>query len=755
MASKVRQITIPVAFATNTKALDKAAGSFGKFGAAVAAVAAASVAAIAGIGVAATRMASDFEDSFAKIEGLVGVSKAQLGELEEAAARLGPQFGKSATEAADALFFITSAGLRGDAAITVLEASLKGAAIGLGETKTIADLATSAVNAYGESNLNGAQAVDVLTEAVRLGKLEPAELAGAMGQVLPMASNLGVSFQEVGAAMAGMSKTGTDASTAATQLRGIMNTLAKPTEGAKDQLEAMGLSAAGLRQQIRDEGLFATLETLTDAFDGNIEATTEVFGNVRALSGVLDLMGASVDDNRELFAQMTDEVGVLDDALAVTADTGLFKFARAMETARASLLPVGDMLLGIGGDLLDSFMPVIDQFGPVLQETFAALEEPLAALAAVLPTLIEAFLPLLPIMGDISVLVADLITALVPPFVALLELLIPVIDTLVSAFQPFISEILSMLSPLLTSVIEVLMPLVEQLLPIFTTLWEALTPVILEWIEAFLPIIEELLPGLVAITKLVVLPALQGLAEMMGVFLPAAFEMFQKLGLVPSADAMKGWAEGLGNIVSSLRTFIAERMNDIIGFLEMATNGAIDMVNKLIAAGKKLPGAAGRVFAGIKSLQHVTLDRVTIPGKYDNLMFPEVDVTGISDLGRRPGQVRNGPNNFANNIDTSTLAGLRELTSYRGFYTDSFGNTVFGNVTPFANGGIVTGPTLGMVGEAGPEAIIPLSRADRFGATYNITVNAGMGTDGGRLGEQIVKAIKRYERQSGPVFASA
>jgi len=41
------------------------------------------------------------------------------------------------------------------------------------------------------------------------------------------------------------------------------------------------------------------------------------------------------------------------------------------------------------------------------------------------------------------------------------------------------------------------------------------------------------------------------------------------------------------------------------------------------------------------------------------------------------------------------------------------------------------------------------------GATYNITVNAGMGTDGAQVGEQIVRAIKKYERVSGPVFVGA
>jgi hypothetical protein len=75
-------------------------------------------------------------------------------------------------------------------------------------------------------------------------------------------------------------------------------------------------------------------------------------------------------------------------------------------------------------------------------------------------------------------------------------------------------------------------------------------------------------------------------------------------------------------------------------------------------------------------------------------------------------------------------------------------------VTPFADGGIVRSPRIGLVGEAGPEAIIPLDRAGGLGSTYNITVNAGVG-DPVRIGEEVVTAIKRYERASGPVFARA
>jgi len=79
------------------------------------------------------------------------------------------------------------------------------------------------------------------------------------------------------------------------------------------------------------------------------------------------------------------------------------------------------------------------------------------------------------------------------------------------------------------------------------------------------------------------------------------------------------------------------------------------------------------------------------------------------------------------------------------------------NTKRFAKGGIVTGPTNALIGEAGPEAVIPLSgrNAGLMGAVYNINVTAGVGTNGAQVGAQIVEAIKKYERTSGQVFARA
>ena len=68
--------------------------------------------------------------------------------------------------------------------------------------------------------------------------------------------------------------------------------------------------------------------------------------------------------------------------------------------------------------------------------------------------------------------------------------------------------------------------------------------------------------------------------------------------------------------------------------------------------------------------------------------------------------------------------------------------------TPFATGGIVTQPTRALIGEAGAEAVIPLDRL-QSGMTVNLTINAGMGTDPAKLGDEIVDVLTRYQRRNG------
>lgn len=81
-----------------------------------------------------------------------------------------------------------------------------------------------------------------------------------------------------------------------------------------------------------------------------------------------------------------------------------------------------------------------------------------------------------------------------------------------------------------------------------------------------------------------------------------------------------------------------------------------------------------------------------------------------------------------------------------------------------AVGGPVTSGFPYIIGERGPElfmpntsgTIIPNNKlSSSKSSNISITVNAGMGANGAQIGREIVDAIKKYERNSGPVFASA
>jgi len=733
-------IRLPIISSFDPKGIKKAQGAFGKFGGAVAGVAAGAVAAVAGIGTAAARMASDLEQSFAKIEGLVGVSTAEVAKLEEAAIRLGPAYGKSAQEAADALFFITSAGLRGADATDVLEASLKASAAGLGDVNSIANAATAAMNTYGTEVLSGTDAVDALTEAVRLGQFAPEELSSALGKVIPIANELGVSFEETTGLVAGLTRGGLSASEAVTGIRGAMQAVLKPTGESADMLEQYGFSAQGVKDSIEQDGLLNTFSMLRDAFGDNEEDFTRLIGSQEGLNAVLAMTGEASQDYIDIVEQMTDDVGALDSAFGAVEETAGFKFQRAMETARAALLPVGETLLEIGASMLDGLMPVIEMLAPVLEEMFSHLEEPLMELVGLLPGLMEAFLPLLPILGEFVGMIADLAVAFMPVFIELIDLFIVMLEPLMAILGTVV-DIFIAFAPVLTTLAELLVQFVELLLPIFLELWQSLEEPIMRVIEALIPIIEELLPILAVIIEQIVVPLLQLMADMMSEILVNAIETLAGW-LEWLADKMDGVGYDFALAFQDMKIAVIEIINDLIIGFENLLNRGISMVNGFIKAYNRIAEEVG--LTELDLIGTVSFETLDVPGRFDFMRFPEVDVSGVSDGGLNRFRTGGG--------DSSAAQEVRDLMSGgTGFTSGGFRSV---GIPALAEGGLIRGPMIGLIGEAGPEAVVPLDKLNQGGPTYNITVQAGVG-DPVRIGEEVVTAIKRYERVSGPVFASA
>lgn len=115
-------------------------------------------------------------------------------------------------------------------------------------------------------------------------------------------------------------------------------------------------------------------------------------------------------------------------------------------------------------------------------------------------------------------------------------------------------------------------------------------------------------------------------------------------------------------------------------------------------------------------------------------------------------------------VKTTTLV-INRNTVNRTLSTRGVSNRVdeFGNLIAGATGGIVTRPTMALIGEAGPEAVIPLNRAP--GASALPTGGMGGGTTIGVVNvypqsandtpEAIVDAIRKFERRNGAGWRGA
>jgi hypothetical protein len=64
--------------------------------------------------------------------------------------------------------------------------------------------------------------------------------------------------------------------------------------------------------------------------------------------------------------------------------------------------------------------------------------------------------------------------------------------------------------------------------------------------------------------------------------------------------------------------------------------------------------------------------------------------------------------------------------------------------------GIVSRPTLALIGEAGPEAVVPLSKMGSGGGDVNINVTGGLATSA-EIGQSVVNALRAYSRSAGPL----
>jgi TP901 family phage tail tape measure protein len=302
---------------------------------------------IVGAGKAIVQTSKEFEFSMQKIVGLAGVGQESVNKWRESVLQLATVVGKSPQELAEGLYFIASSGIKGSKALDVLTVSAQAAMAGLGQTKDIADVLTSALNAYAGTGLTATRAADVLVAAVREGKGEAEDFASAMGQIIPIAANVGVSFDQLAGGMAAITLTGSSAANAAVYLKGVMNSLLKAVPGGETALAKLGTSYEELRKILGSgpQGLINVMQKLKDIeSEYGAAVVSDVLPNIRGLTFYMSLTGKNFKYNTELMKRVTNSSGSLAVAVAAVSDTLKVKLDIALAKTQVAMIKLGETM---------------------------------------------------------------------------------------------------------------------------------------------------------------------------------------------------------------------------------------------------------------------------------------------------------------------------------------------------------------------------------------------------------------------------
>lgn len=359
---------------------------------------------LVGLGAVAVSASNDFDLVFSRMQGLAGVSADEVDGLKQSVMDLSGETTVAPQELAEALYFIRSAGLEGQDAMDALEFSAKGAAAGLGNAATVADAVTSAMNAYGPEVLNAARATDILAATAEVGKVEADQLAGQFGRLLPVASELGVTFDQVGGAMGFLTRTSGSADLAATQLNGVLSKMLEPGQEGRKVLEQLGMTTDDLRASISERGLLVTLEDLRGRLEGAGLEFSNFANDQQFIQGALMLTGENFEGASEAIGQVTDSVGKAENAFGAFAESQGFKNKQAMAQLQQALIDLGDSLAPIAAD--------VAEFAGGVAEWFSGLDDGAKTAVLAFAGIAAALGPVLSFVGNLTRMGRGVITAL-------------------------------------------------------------------------------------------------------------------------------------------------------------------------------------------------------------------------------------------------------------------------------------------------------------------------------------------------------
>lgn len=351
--------------------LDKSFGrtqaSLGKLGNNLKNVALIGVGSLVGGFALAIREASSFESQLNTINTVAKLSADDLTAVGESLRDLAMNAGKPVEELTAAYYDLVSAGVQAADAQGVLERATTLATGGLGTTSETVNLLTTAMNSYGLTAEEVADATDMFAQAIGAGKVTASELASSFATIGPVAASAGVELEEVAAAYAQMTASGIPAAEAATAMRSAITALQTPNANLLAMQKKLNVNFADVSEE---EGLAAAYQMIVEEADKQGLSLMSLTGNVNANAYALSVSG----ENAEGFAANLEAVRSSTDGAGVAAEQAAER-QKGLSFQLDKLKVIGqDVAIMFGQEMLPSVTRIVDKLGELIELNYEKLE---------------------------------------------------------------------------------------------------------------------------------------------------------------------------------------------------------------------------------------------------------------------------------------------------------------------------------------------------------------------------------------------